>query len=562
MSGAGAGRYSGYNFSPSIAPDRTRVAFSTFSHGQKNIFDDGRNLEIATASIDGTGYQRLTDNGTTDTSPVWSPNGKHIAFVAYWKTEGQEYEQMGTSVTRGHPNIYVMAPDGSHPKIVTPGVGTNFQRPAWSPDSLTLAFLAQERIPGKEHAFKKVLYTVGADGAGLRRLSESTVRPAWSPDGARLAFGVEEDQGARIYTASPEGADIREVSQPGRYRHVSDLSWSPNGSEIRFVAARVGPPGEGGKEPVNGVHAIRVDGSGDRIVVQLPELYPVAWSLDDTRIAVYVQPKRLHHPDGPGSNVLLYSMAPDGSDVRSLVRRGLGGLVADHSGWRDIDDGLLSCSAGYVVPKPEKNPGLVQDCKALIRGRNALAGHDVPLLWNADTPISDWVGVEVGGDPPRVRGLAFYRSSDELNPLSGTIPPQLGDLEELEYLELVDMQLGGTIPPELGNLSKLGSLSLNRSGLSGSIPPELGNLSSLERLDLHWNGLSGSIPPELGSLTNLESLYLGTNQLTGSIPPELGQLPRLASLDLKRNEITGCIPRELTLSPTLRGISHEGLEPC
>lgn len=176
----------------------------------------------------------------------------------------------------------------------------------------------------------------------------------------------------------------------------------------------------------------------------------------------------------------------------------------------------------------------MQDCKALIRGRNALAGEDLPLLWNAGTPISD----RVGGDPPRVRGLSFYRSRDEFNPLSGTLPPQLRDLGELEYLELVDMQLAGTIPPELGNLSKLVSLSLNRSGLSGSIPPELGRLASLE------------------------SLYLGIDQLTGRIPPELGLLARLASLDLKRNKLTGCIPRELTLSPTLRGIGHDGLEPC
>ena len=48
--------------------------------------------------------------------------------------------------------------------------------------------------------------------------------------------------------------------------------------------------------------------------------------------------------------------------------------------------------------------------------------------------------------------------------------------------------------------------------LSGSIPPELGNLTNLERLSLGINQLSGSIPPELGKLANLWQLDLSNNQ--------------------------------------------------
>ena len=44
--------------------------------------------------------------------------------------------------------------------------------------------------------------------------------------------------------------------------------------------------------------------------------------------------------------------------------------------------------------------------------------------------------------------------------------------------------------------------------MSGSIPGSLGNLSNLETLDLRRNQLSGSIPNSLGNLSILESLLL------------------------------------------------------
>ena len=57
-------------------------------------------------------------------------------------------------------------------------------------------------------------------------------------------------------------------------------------------------------------------------------------------------------------------------------------------------------------------------------------------------------------------------------------------------------------------------LNLDENQLSGSIPPEIGNLNQLEDLRLNGNQLTGSIPTETGKLEKLEKLYLSSNQLS------------------------------------------------
>ena len=93
---------------------------------------------------------------------------------------------------------------------------------------------------------------------------------------------------------------------------------------------------------------------------------------------------------------------------------------------------------------------------------------------------------------------------------------------------------------------RVDSLSLVGNNLTGSIPPELGSLSNLEYLLLVRNQLTGPIPAELGSLSNLEHLSLFLNQLTGPIPAELGSLSKLTELSLERNVLTGPIPADWT----------------
>ena len=192
--------------------------------------------------------------------------------------------------------------------------------------------------------------------------------------------------------------------------------------------------------------------------------------------------------------------------------------------------------------------------------------------WHTPESIRDWEGVTTNSD-----GFVTELVLDDNN-LSGTLPPELGDLTHLRRLVLDGNELTGPIPPELGKLSRLTMLNLNRNKLTGPIPPEfaalplldslrlwdnelsgpipveLGSMRSLRRLSLAWNQLSGPVPPELGRLTNLTDMTLSRNELTGTIPPELADLPVIRSLSVSRNNLTGTIPPELGELATLEGL--------
>jgi len=131
------------------------------------------------------------------------------------------------------------------------------------------------------------------------------------------------------------------------------------------------------------------------------------------------------------------------------------------------------------------------------------------------------------------------------NNLTGSLPPEIDQLINLEELRLMDNNLSGSILPEIGNLSKLRRLDLVRNEISGEIPVEILNLSNLTHLYLGGNELTGSIFPGFSTLSNLTDLNLSYNYLSGSIPPELGQLSNLGNLSLSNNDLSGSIPPEL-----------------
>ncbi|GLJ38984.1 hypothetical protein SUGI_0794660 [Cryptomeria japonica] len=204
----------------------------------------------------------------------------------------------------------------------------------------------------------------------------------------------------------------------------------------------------------------------------------------------------------------------------------------------------------------------LKDCALSGHVPNALQNlshlSHLQLGWNQFTSrLPTWLG-----NMTDLVSIQFDRCD-----LTGPFPSSLSRLPKLKELNLVDNKLTGNIrqilpceawpqlsrfslsdsivtgslPPCIGNLSALQYLDLQVNSLSGQIPASVGMLSALIYLRLSSNLLSGNVPPELGGIPSLEVLYLDNNQLYGSIPTSLRCLTRLSSLNLAKNNLEGYI---------------------
>lgn len=194
----------------------------------------------------------------------------------------------------------------------------------------------------------------------------------------------------------------------------------------------------------------------------------------------------------------------------------------------------FDCSSIDQIPAAE--------CDALVSLYNATDGENWVSNdgWLTTTTPCEWYGVACNSEGH------VHQIFLEDNQLVGPIPPELGDLTELTWLQLNSNQLNGPIPPELGKLTQVTWLRLEFNELTGSIPPELANMAELDSLYLADNQLTGPIPPELGNFPHLYKLNLSFTQLSGPIPPELANLSTLETLVVTGTALEGPLPSSFT----------------
>jgi hypothetical protein len=202
----------------------------------------------------------------------------------------------------------------------------------------------------------------------------------------------------------------------------------------------------------------------------------------------------------------------------------------------------------------------------LVLSSNVLSGSIPPTLGNLQEVVFlNLSGNKLTGQVPgQLFDMPSLSQAMDLsnNRLEDLIPPDVIRLGNLRLLKLSGNLFNGNIPKQLDSCQSLEFLDLDSNLFNGNIPKQLDSCQSLEFLDLDSNHFNGTIPPSLSKLKGLRRLNLTSNTLSGSIPLELGEMSGLQELYLSRNNLTGIIPEELANVSSLieMDVSYNHLE--
>ena len=226
---------------------------------------DGR---VYRMDSDGENMVPLTPEGGTALSPVWSPDGRAIAY---------------TRLEQGRGGVIVQ-PVGGGASQVAPGAQSGLNiTPAFAPDGRTLAFARSDETgtdiftsnvadrccaqrltvgryadnlsptfspDGRRIAFVSTragppqIYVMAANGTDQELLAPfdygatgASNAPEWSPDGARVVFHRDVSRSPQIFMVDVAGRRNTQLTSSGRNE---DPTWGPDGRHIAFISDRTG----------------------------------------------------------------------------------------------------------------------------------------------------------------------------------------------------------------------------------------------------------------------------------------------------------------------------------
>ena len=248
---------------------------------------DFPNISIQAMNADGSSRRIVAPNvGGFDYDPVWSPDGKRIAFVSASRGQG--------------PRVYLMAADGSDRRRLTT-LSLGEERPAWSPDGAQIAFQAAGEQNGVSDAN---IYVTTVSTGETRRITTHRrpfldETPSWFPDGQRLAIQSDRDGTWSTYVIGLDGIVKARLTRPANYYNPK---WSPDGSSLAFESTRDGK---------SAVYTVRVDGSSlFKVTAGTSSSGQPSWSPDG---------KRLVFSSDGGTTPGLFVVSPDGSNPKRLT---------------------------------------------------------------------------------------------------------------------------------------------------------------------------------------------------------------------------------------------------
>ena len=400
-----------------LSPDGARLAFVRTVAGKAAIF---------VAEPDGSNARQLT-SGVWDNNPIWSHDGKWIAYQA----ESPQFDIMVVSADSGAPRQLTSGPASDAPRNWLPdGSGVIFGRTG-DGDDQTLVVpvdggpvrrLAAE-VKGDQHANlapdgvrigydvhvgggQATVWVQDSAGAAPRQLTTENLENInaaylWSPDSRYIAYQTLRTGTSDIWIVDVATGEQRQLTND--IRHDLTPRWSPDGKWIAFISDRGGQT-DIWMTPVEGGKAIRL--TNDRAVEFNPRWTPdgrsITYGQGEIESEVLLQPPGGGEPRVllalPGYNIPSGDLSPDGKTIL---------YASDRSGNNDIWS--LPVAGGEPVVFAA-SPGL-EDIP-----RYSPDGSQVLFRSDRGGTIDLWVVPAAGGEARRL-------TNDPANEVSHTWSP-------------------------------------------------------------------------------------------------------------------------------------------
>ncbi|KAL8141320.1 hypothetical protein V2J09_007341 [Rumex salicifolius] len=162
---------------------------------------------------------------------------------------------------------------------------------------------------------------------------------------------------------------------------------------------------------------------------------------------------------------------------------------------------------------------------------NLTNGSILSTTWGDGLDCCHWEGVLCDG--VRVISLRLHKKG-----LRGRISHSIGQLDQLNLLDLSSNRLEGELPAEFSKLQNLVSVDLSNNSLSGSIEKAFAGLQEIQSLNISSNLFNGTLF-DFDVFPVMTVLNISNNEFSGQLDPRICNSGKKRVIDVSANRLTG-----------------------